>query len=125
MARAYLQGQERESEPEPEESACPDGPHWYRYPQKQGHQCHHHHHPVAGEVHGPPPPPVCPAGVAPRREVAGTVQEAGGVATSAAGVGEDDPGARPLVISSRARSSRTCRKEGKGLWRAIQLFRWS
>ena len=53
------------------------------------------------------------------------MEEVGGVATSAAGVGEDDPGARPLVISSRARSSRTCRKVGKGLWRAIQPFRWS
>ena len=114
MARAYLQrqGQKWESE-----SARPDGPHRYRYPQKQGHQCHHHH-PVAGDVHDPPPP-VCPAGAAPRRDVAGVAEEAGGVATSAAGVGEDDPGARPLVISSRARLSRTCRKEGKDLWRAI------
>ena len=105
MARAYLQRQGQEREPEPV-SARPDGPHPHRCYQKQGHQCHHHH-PVAGDVHGPPPP-VCPAGAAPRREVAG-----------AADVGEDDPGARPLVISSRARSSRTCRKVGKGLWRAI------
>ena len=122
MARAYLQGQgqKRESEPEPAESARPDGPHRYRYPQKQGHQCHHHHHvPPADDVHAPPPPPVCPAGAAPRREVAGAAEEAGGAATSAVEVDEGDPGARPLVISSRARSSRTCRKEGKCLWRAI------
>ena len=45
-------------------------------------------------------------------------EEAGVAATSAVEVDEADPGARPLVIS-RARSSRTCRKEGKGLWRAI------
>jgi len=51
MARAYLQGQERESEPEPEESARPDGSHRYRYPQKQGYQCHHHHH--VDDVHAP------------------------------------------------------------------------
>ena len=57
--------------------------------------------------------------------MAGAAEEADGVATSAVGVGEDDPGTRPLVISSRARSSRTCRKEGKGLWRVIQVFRWS
>ena len=63
--------------------------------------------------------------VAIHREVAGAAEEAGGVATSAAGVGEDNPGARPLVISSRARSSRTCKKVGKGLWRAIQPYRWS
>ena len=110
MTRAYLQRQGQEREPEPV-AARPDGPHRYRCSQKQGHQCHH---PVAGDVHGPPPL-VCPAVAAPRREVAGAAEEAGGVATSAAGVGEDDPGARPLVISSRARSSRTCRKVGKGL----------
>ena len=109
MVRAYLQGQGQEREPK---AARPDGPHRYRYPQKQGHQCHHHH-PVAGDIHDPPSP-VCPAGAAPRREVAGAAEEAGGAATSAMGVGDDDPGARPLVIS-RARSSRTCRKEGKGL----------
>jgi hypothetical protein len=57
--------------------------------------------------------------------VAGAAEEAGGAATSAAGLGEEDPGVRPLVISSRARSSRTCRKVGKGLWRVIQHFRWS
>ena len=57
--------------------------------------------------------------------MAGAAEEAGGAATSAVEVDEGDPGARPLVISSRARSSRTSRKEGKGLWRAIQLFRWS
>ena len=47
MARAYLQGQGQEREPGPE-SARPDGPHWYRYPQ-------YHHHPVppADDVHGP------------------------------------------------------------------------
>src|SRR6185312_464668 len=39
----------------------------------------------------PPPPPVCPT-------EGGTVEEVGGVATSAAAVGEDDTGARPLVI---------------------------
>ena len=47
MARAYLQGQGQGQgqEPEPEPKAArPDGPHRYRYPQKQGHQCHHHHH---------------------------------------------------------------------------------
>jgi len=123
MVRAYLQGQGREQEPG---SARLDGPHQYRYPQKQGHQ--YHHHPVPpplDDVHAPLPPPVCPAGAAPRREVAGAAEEAGGVATSAVGVDEDDPGARPLVISSRARSSRTCRKEGKGLWRVIHVFRWS
>jgi len=123
MARAYLQQQGWEREPEPV-SARPDGPHRYRCSQRQGHRCHHHP-PVAGDVHAPPPPPVCPAEAAPRREVAGAVEEAGGVATRAAVVGEEDPGARPLVISSRARSSRTCRKVGKGLWRAIQPFRWS
>ena len=55
MARAYLQGQGLEREPEPEPvSARPDGPHRYRPPQKQGHQCHHHHHlPLAGDVHAP------------------------------------------------------------------------
>ena len=53
MARAYLQGQGQGQKREPElESARPDGPHRYWYPQKQGHQCHHHH-PVAGDVHGP------------------------------------------------------------------------
>ena len=46
MARAYLQRQGQEREPEPV-SARPDGPHRYRYPQKQDHQ--YHHHPV------PPP----------------------------------------------------------------------
>ena len=114
MAKAYLQrqGQEREPEPEPV-SARPDGPHRYWYPYKQGHRCHHFS--LGGDVHAPPPPPVCPAGAAPSREVAGAAEEVGGAATSAEGVGEDDPGARPLVISSRARSSRTCRKEGKGL----------
>ena len=122
MARAYLQRQGQEREPEPV-SARTDGPHRYRCSQKQGHQCHHHHHSVAGDVHAPPPS-VCPAGAAPRSEVVGAAEEAGGVATCAAGVGEDDLGARPLVISSRARSSRTCRKVGKGL-RAIQPFRWS
>ena len=125
MARAYLQGQKREREREPE-SARPDGPHRHRNPQKQGYQCHHHPVPSADDVHGPlPPPPVCPAGAAPRREVTGVAEKAGGVATSAVEVDEGDPGARPLVISSRARSSRTCRKEGKGLWRVIQVFRWS
>ena len=44
---------------------------------------------------------------------------------SAVEVDEGDPGARPLVISSRERSSQTYKMEGKGLWRAIQLFRWS
>ena len=72
------------------------------------------HSVLAGDVHAPPPP-VCPAGAAPSREVARAAEEVGGAATSAEGVGEDDPGARPLVISSRARSSRTCRKVGKGL----------
>jgi hypothetical protein len=57
--------------------------------------------------------------------VAGAAEEAGGAATSAVGVGEDDPGARPVVISSRARLSWTCRKEEKGFWRVIQVFRWS
>ena len=57
--------------------------------------------------------------------MAGATEETGGAATSAVEVDEGDLGARPLVISSRARSSRTCRKEGKGLWRVIQLFRWS
>ena len=54
MAKAYLQGQgqKRESEPEPAESARPDGPHRYRYPQKRGH--HHHHVPPADDVHGLP-----------------------------------------------------------------------
>ena len=123
MARAYLQRQGQEREPEPV-SARPDSPHPYRCYQKQGHQCHHHHHvPLAGDVHAPPPP-VCPAGAAPRREVAGAAKEAGGAATSAVGVDEDDPGARPLGIS-RTRSSQTCRKEGKGLWRVIHVFRWS
>ena len=52
MARAYLQGQEREPEPE---SARPDGPLRYRYLQKQGHRCHHcHHFSLGGDVHGPP-----------------------------------------------------------------------
>ena len=119
MARAYLQGQgqKRESEPEPEpaELARPDGPHRYRYPQKTG---HHHHVPPADDVLGSPTSG-CPVGAAPRREVAGAAEEAGGAATSAVGADEDDPGVRPLVISSRARSSRTCRKEGKGLWRVV------
>ena len=57
--------------------------------------------------------------------MAGAAEEAGGAATSAVGVDEDDPGARPLVISSMTRSSRTYRKEGKGLWRVIHVFRWS
>ena len=57
--------------------------------------------------------------------MAGVAEEAGGAATSAVGVDEDDPGARPLVISSRASSSRTCRKEEKGLWRVIHVRRWS
>ena len=57
--------------------------------------------------------------------MAGAAEEAGGVATSAVGVDEDDPGARPLVISSRARSSRTYRKEWKGLSRVIHIFKWS
>ena len=123
MARAYLQGQGREPEPV---SPRPDGPHRYWYPQKQVHRCHHRHHfSLGGDAHATPPPPVCPAGAAPSREVAGAAEEVGGAATSAEGVGEDDPGARPLVISSRARSSRTCRKEGKGLWRVIYVFRWS
>ena len=52
MARAYLQRQGQEGEPEPA-SARPDGPHRYRCSQKQGHLCHHQH-PVAGDVHGPP-----------------------------------------------------------------------
>ena len=52
MAKAYLQRQGQEREPEPV-SARPDGPHPYRCSQKQGHQCHHHH-PVAGVVYGPP-----------------------------------------------------------------------
>ena len=51
MAKACLQRQGQEREPEPV-SARPDGPHRYRCSQKQGHQCHHHH-PVAGDVHGP------------------------------------------------------------------------
>ena len=45
MAYLHWQGREREREPE---SARPDGPQRYRYPQKQGHP--YHHHPV------PPPP---------------------------------------------------------------------
>ena len=49
MARAYLQRQGQEREPEPV-SARPDGPHRYRCSQRQG----YHHHPVAGDVHGPP-----------------------------------------------------------------------
>ena len=53
MARAYLQQQGREREPEPVSARRPDGPHRYRCCQKQGHQCHHHH-PVAGDVHVPP-----------------------------------------------------------------------
>jgi hypothetical protein len=57
--------------------------------------------------------------------VAGEVEEAGGAATSAVAEDEDEPVAGPLVISSRTRSSRTCRKEGKGLWRVIHVRRWS
>ena len=93
MAKAYLQGQRQERN---QESARPDCPHRYWYPQKQGHRCHHRHHfSLAGDVHGPPPP-VCPAGAAPSREVAGAAEEVGGAATSVEEVGEDDPGARPL-----------------------------
>ena len=117
MARAYLQGQGQGQERE-------RGPYQSHHRYQQGHQYHHHHVPPADDVHAPPPP-VCPAGAAPRREVAGAVEEVDGAATSAVEVDEGDPGARPLVISSRARSSRTCKKEGKSLWRAIQLFRWS
>ena len=40
MARAYLQGQEQEWEPE-SGSECPDGPHQYH--QKERRQHHHHH----------------------------------------------------------------------------------
>ena len=53
MARVYFQGQGQEQKPEPE-SARPDGPHRYRYPQKQGHQCPHHHVPPFGGVHDLP-----------------------------------------------------------------------
>ena len=60
MARAYLQRQGQEPEPEPV-SARPNGPHPYRCYQKQGHQCHHHH-PVAGDVHGLPPSSGLPGG---------------------------------------------------------------
>ena len=63
MARAYLQGQGQKRESEPAESARPDGPHRYRYPQKQGHQYHHHHPEApAGDVHGPPPTSSLPGG---------------------------------------------------------------
>ena len=54
MARAYLQGQGQEREPEP---ACLDGPSRYRYSQEQGHQYHHHHVPLADDVHHSPPDP--------------------------------------------------------------------
>ena len=54
MARAYLQGQGQEREPEPVLER-PDGSHRYWYPQKQGHRCHHRHHfSLGGDVHGPP-----------------------------------------------------------------------
>ena len=53
MAKAYLQGQRQERKPE---SARPDGPHRYRYPQKQGHQYLHHPVPPTDDVHAPPPP---------------------------------------------------------------------
>ena len=56
--------------------------------------------------------------------MAGEAEEAGGAATSAVEVDEDEPVAGPLVISSRTRSSRTY-KEGKGLWRVIHVHRWS
>ena len=85
--------------------------HWYQEHQKQGHQYRHHHDPPADDVQHAPRPPVWPVGGAPRREVAGEAEEAGGVATSAE---EDEPVAGPLVISSRTRSSRTCMKEGEG-----------
>jgi len=51
--------------------------------------------------------------------------EAGVAATSAVEEDEDEPAAGPLVISSRTRSSRTCRKEVKGLWRVVHVRRWS
>jgi hypothetical protein len=38
-------------------------------------------------------------------------------------VQEDDAGVCPFVIS-RVRSSRTCRKEGKGRCRVIYVRRW-
>ena len=57
--------------------------------------------------------------------MAGEAKEAGGAATSAVAKDEDEPVAGPLVISSRMRSSRTCWKEGKGLWRVIHVRRWS
>ena len=53
--------------------------------------------------------------------MAGEAEEAGGVATSAVEEDEDESVAGPLVISSRTRSSRTYRKEGKGLWRVIHV----
>ena len=57
--------------------------------------------------------------------MAGEVEEAGGAATNAVEVDEDEPVTGPLVISSRMRSSRTYRKEGKGLWRVIYVRKWS
>ena len=110
MARAYLQGQEPELEPE---LACPDGPHQHQHHQKQGQQYHHHYIPLP--MTSTPPPSVCPVGGAPRREVAGEAEEAGGAATGAVEEDEDEPVAGPLVISSRTRSSWTCWKEEKGL----------
>ena len=55
--------------------------------------------------------------------MAGEAEEAGGAATSAVEEDEDEPVAGPLVIS-RTRSSRTCRKEGKGLWWVTHARRW-
>ena len=51
--------------------------------------------------------------------MAGAAEEAGGAVTSTVEVHEGNSGARPLVISSRASSSWTYSKEGKGLRRAI------
>ena len=57
--------------------------------------------------------------------MAGEAEEAGGAATNAVEEDEDEPVAGSLVISSRTRSSRTCRKKGKGFWHLIHVRRWS